>query len=297
MLRRIYTCGGQPASRNLTIVELPAAKGKRKFTGVTASTPHEAAATSEADIDIIKSGSPLTADIRKGAPETFLPAAFMLTDYRSEEAVIDATFDAMEDGADAVYTLRSFRMGSVLAEMNMPVMGHLGLVPRHSTGTGGRRAAGKTAEEAPEHNRDFKRLEDAGPFAVEVEIVPEEVLADITNRTSLVTFSIGAGSADDVQFLFMEDVCGDSETPPRHGKAYANLRAMRRKFSPKRYSVLKAFHRDVESGGYPSRGHTVGMDPAEFAKFREGYSEAYMSLAAAGDISSPLAGITPASRE
>ena len=296
-MRRIYTYGGKPASRNLTIVELPAAKGKRKFTQVTASTADEAAATSEADIDIITTGSPLTAEIRKGAPETFLPAAFMLTDYRSEEAVIDAAFEAMEDGTDAVYTLRSLRMSSMLAEMNMPVMGHLGLVPRHSTGTGGLRAAGKTAEEAPELNRDLKRLEDAGPFAVEVEIVPEEVLAEITNCTSLVTFSIGAGSAGDVQFLFMEDVCGDSETPPRHAKAYADLRAMRRKFSAKRYSALKAFHRDVESGGYPGRRHIVGMDPVEFAKFREGYGEAFMSLAAAGDISSPLAGITAASRE
>ncbi len=296
-MRRIYTYGGKPASRNLTIADLRAAKGKRKFTQVTASTADEAAAASEADIDIITTESPLTDEIRKGAPETFLPAAFMLTDYRSEGAVIDAAFEAMEDGADAVYTLRSLRMVSMLAEMNMPVMGHLGLVPRHSTWTGGLRAVGKTAEEALELYRGFKRLEDAGAFAVEVEVVPEEVLAEITNRTSLVTFSIGAGSAGDVQFLFMDDVCGDSQTPPRHAKAYADLRALRREISAERIRALKAFRRDVESGGYPGRGHIVGMDPVEFAKFREGYGEAFMSLAAAGDISSPLAGITAASRE
>ena len=179
------------------------------------------------------------------------------------------------DGADAVYTLRSLRMVSMLAEMNMPVMGHLGLVPRHSTWTGGLRAVGKTAEEALELYRDFKRLEDAGAFAVEVEVVPEEVLAEITNRTSLVTFSIGAGSAGDVQFLFfhMEDVCGDSQTPPRHAKAYADLRALRRKISAERIRALKAFRRDVESGGYPGRGHTVRMDPVEFDKFREGMAK------------------------
>ena len=136
-MRRIYTYGGKPASRNLTIADLRAAKGKRKFTQVTVSTADEAAAASEADIDIITTESPLTAEIRKGAPETFLHTALMLTDYRSEGAVIDAAFEAMEDGADAVYTLRSLRMVSMLAEVNMPVMGHLGLVPRHSTWTGG----------------------------------------------------------------------------------------------------------------------------------------------------------------
>ena len=272
-MRRIYTYGGKPASRNLTIADLRAAKGKRKFTQVTASTADEAAAASEAEIDIITTESPLTAEIRKGAPETFLHTALMLTDYRSEAAVIDAAFEAMEDGADAVYTLRSLRMVSMLAEMNMPVMGHLGLVPRHSTWTGGLRAVGKTAEEALELYRDFKRLEDAGAFAVEVEVVPEEVLAEITNRTSLVTFSIGAGSAGDVQFLFMEDVCGDSETPPRHAKAYADLRALRRKISAERVRALKAFRQDVESGGYPGRGHTVGMAPVEFEKFQEGLAK------------------------
>ena len=272
-MRRIYTYGGKPASRNLTIADLRAAKGKRKFTQVTASTADEAAAASEAEIDIITTESPLTAEIRKGAPETFLHTALMLTDYRSEAAVIDAAFEAMEDGADAVYTLRSLRMVSMLAEMNMPVMGHLGLVPRHSTWTGGLRAVGKTAEEALELYRDFKRLEDAGAFAVEVEVVPEEVLAEITNRTSLVTFSIGAGSAGDVQFLFMEDVCGDSETPPRHAKSYADLRALRRKISAERIRALKAFRRDVESGGYPGRGHIVRMDPVEVDKFREGMAK------------------------
>ena len=81
---------------------------------------------------------------------------------------------------------------------------------------------------------------------------------------------------------------------PRHTPIFGRCDG---NFRPKRYSALKAFHRDVESGGYPGRRHIVGMDPVEFAKFREGYGEAFMSLAAAGDISSPLAGITAASRE
>ena len=272
-MRRIYTYGGKPASRNLTIADLRAAKGTRKFTQVTVANADEAAAAAAADIDIITTESPLTAEIRKAAPQTFLHTALMLTDYRSEAAVVDAAFEAMEDGADAVYTLRSLRMVSMLAEMNMPVMGHVGLVPRHSTWTGGLRAVGKNAEEALALYRACKRLEDAGAFAVEVEVVPAEVLAEITHRSSLITFSIGAGSAGDVQFLFMGDVCGDSQTPPRHAKAYADLNALRHKIASERIRALTAFREDVESGGYPGPGHTVRMDPVEFDKFQEGMAK------------------------
>ncbi|WP_315982509.1 3-methyl-2-oxobutanoate hydroxymethyltransferase [Aliamphritea spongicola] len=85
-------------------------------------------------------------------------------------------------------------MVSKLASFDMPVMGHAGLIPRKSTWIGGLRAFGRTAEEAMELYRQFKRLEDAGAWAVEVEVVPTEVLAAINMKTKLVTTSIGAGS-------------------------------------------------------------------------------------------------------
>ena len=269
-MKSVFTYSGQPASRNLTVADLRAAKGKRKFTQVTAITSEEAAAASQAGIDIITTNSPLTSEVRKGAPELFLHTAIPLTDYTSESSVIDAAFEALGDGADAVYTLRGLRMVSILAEMSMPVMGHLGLIPRHSTWTGGLRAVGKSSEEALSLFRNVKRLEDAGAFAVEIEVVPEEVLAEITKRTRLITFSIGAGSAGDVQFLFMEDVCGDTETRPRHAKAYADLYSLRQKVYSERVHALKAFNQDVKSSLFPSSEHTIKMKPEELDKFRDG---------------------------
>ncbi len=268
-MKNIYTFGGQPARRNLTVADLRAAKGKRVLTEVSAYTAEEGAAASAAGIDIIATDSPLTAEVRKGAPETFICTATSLTAYRSEGAVVEAAFEALHDGADSIYNLHSLGMVAKLAEFSIPVMGHLGLVPRHSTWIGGLRAFGKTAEEALKLYRDLKRLEDAGAFAVEIECVPAEVLAELSPRTSLITFSIGAGSGGDVQYLFMEDICGENETQPRHAKAYANLRKMRAEVEAERVRSLKAWKEDVTSGAFPSPKTSISMNPDELDRFRE----------------------------
>ena len=64
-----------------------------------------------------------------------------------------------------------------------------------------------------------KALEDAGAYAVEVEVIPEGLLAEISKRTTLLTSSIGGGSGGDIQFLFAEDILGNNPPPyPRHSK-------------------------------------------------------------------------------
>ena len=69
----------------------------------------------------------------------------------------------------------------------MPVQGHAGLVPRRSTWTGGLRAVGKTVEEAIWVYQKIKEFESAGAYAVEVEVIPEELLSAISKRTTLLT--------------------------------------------------------------------------------------------------------------
>lgn len=268
-MKSIYTYGGKPASRNLTLADLQAAKGKQKFSQTCVDSQEEAAAAVAAGIDILSVTCPHTASIREAAPETFCHSAVMLTDYTTEESVINAAFEAMTDGADMIYTIRSLKTITTLAEMNIPVMGHLGLVPRHSTWTGGLRAVGKNADEAFSLFLQFRRLEDAGAVAVEVEVVPEEVLAEISPRTGLITSSIGAGSAGDIQFLFMSDICGEGEAPPRHARAYGDLRRLREQIRRERVACLRAFHDDVKSGGFPGREEVVRMPAGELDIFRE----------------------------
>ena len=89
-------------------------------------------------------------------------------------------------------------------------------MPRLSTQIGGLRAYGRTADEAMKLAEDLRRLEDAGAYAVELECVADEAIAEISPRTGLITHSIGSGGAADVIFLFQDDACGDTIDPPRH---------------------------------------------------------------------------------
>ena len=96
-------------------------------------------------------------------------------------------------------------------------------MPRKSTWTGGLRAVGKSLGEAMWVYREVKALENAGAYAVEVEVIPAELLVEISRRTTLLTSSIGAGSGGDIQFLFAEDVLGNNPTPyPRHSSSTAS---------------------------------------------------------------------------
>jgi len=268
-MKKIYTYGGEFAERNWTAGDLTAHKGGHKLTQVTAVNAEEAAAAEAAGIDMISIIADDLAVTRQAAPKTFITAALQLTDYCTEELVVNGAFKAMEGGADAVYTIRNLEMVQKLASFDMPVMGHAGLIPRKSMWIGGLRAYGRTAEEALELYRQFKRLEDAGAWAVEVEVVPTEVLAAINMKTSLVTTSIGAGSGGDVMFLFTDDIVGDTEHPPRHVRSYRNFFEIRQQLRQERIAALKEFKADVDDGSFPSHAESVEMNAVELDKFLE----------------------------
>ena len=140
----------------------------------------------------------------------------------------------------------------------MPVQGHAGLVPRRSTWTGGLRAVGKTIEEAIWIYQKIKEFESAGAYAVEVEVIPEELLAAISKRTTLLTSSIGAGSGGDMQFLFAEDILGNNPPPyPRHSKQYRQLYKLRQEMQAQRVGGFKEFIDDVKTGKFPAPEHVI----------------------------------------
>ena len=147
---------------------------------------------------------------------------------------------------------------SAAAEGGVPVQGHAGLVPRKSTWTGGLKAVGKTLEEAIWVYREIKALEDAGAYAVEVEVIPEKLLAEISKRTTLLTSSIGAGSGGDIQFLFAEDILGNNPPPyPRHSKQYRQLYKMKQEMQAERVAGFREFIDDVRQGRFPEPAHVV----------------------------------------
>ena len=139
-----------------------------------------------------------------------------------------------------------------LADDNIPVIGHVGLIPSRATWTGGFKAVGKTADSAMQIFEAVKKYEAAGAFGAEIEVVPVEVAEAISKRTSLIMLSMGAGTGCDAQYLFAEDVLGTNRGHmPRHSKVYRNFAAEYDRLQAERVAAFSEFVADVNSKAYP----------------------------------------------
>lgn len=279
-LKRIMTVGGAYGVRNYTVKDLRDQKGVRVLTETLPFTPEEAAAAEEAGIDTMKcrfdpaNPGPAIA-IRQAAPKTFMAASVPLVAAATADEAVRLGYEAMKAGFDAVMCQWSPRFIEAAAEAGIPVQGHAGLIPRRSTWTGGLRAVGKTLDEALWVLRGIKALENAGAYAVEVEVIPEALLAEISRRTTLITSSIGAGGGGDIQFLFAEDILGNNPPPyPRHSKQYRDLHAMKRAMQAERVAGFREFIADVKGGTFPGPQHVI--------KAPDGLIDAFVKAADAG---------------
>jgi 3-methyl-2-oxobutanoate hydroxymethyltransferase len=179
-----------------------------------------------------------------------------------------AAFTAITGGADAVLTSRGYETVRALAAEQIPVVGHLGFVPRKSTWVGGVRAVGKSAAEASQLWDRFRRLEDAGAFAAECELIAAPVVAEIHRRTSLVTISLGSGPDADVMFLFTSDISGESSRRPRHARAWGDLAGKLQAVRDERVAALKRFRAEVGAKTFPQPAECADAPPAEVEAFR-----------------------------
>jgi 3-methyl-2-oxobutanoate hydroxymethyltransferase len=268
---RILDYTGREADRTVTVADIVALKASgRQLAQVTASTPAEAAAAEAAGIEMVVSMSDFVPAVREGSQRVFVTAAIDFSGAVTTDELLGTAFTALSAGADAVITARGLDGVRRLAHEDIPVMGHLGFVPKKSTLLGGVRAVGRTAPEALAMWEKFQQLEDAGAFAVECELIPAEVMREIQARTGLATISLGSGPHADVLFLFTSDICGESERLPRHARRYADLAALQRQIDAERVRAMTEFRADVASGGFPSDTEVAQVDPSELAAFVDG---------------------------
>jgi len=268
---RILDYTGREAVRTVTVADIVGLKvSGRRLAQVTASTSVEATAAETAGIEMVVCLSDFVPAVRAGSQQVFVTAAIDFSGAITEDDILRDALTALTAGADAVITARGLDSVRRLAHEDIPVMGHLGFVPKKSTLYGGVRAVGKTAPEALALWQKFQALEEAGAFAVECELIPAEVLREINARTGLATISLGSGPHADVQFLFTSDLCGESERRPRHARAYADLAALQRHMDAERVRALTEFRADVASGSFPSDGEVSKVDAAELAAFVDG---------------------------
>ncbi|HEY5663410.1 MAG TPA: 3-methyl-2-oxobutanoate hydroxymethyltransferase [Ilumatobacter sp.] len=270
-MTRILDYQGRDADRTATVASIRALHGTgERFVQVTAGTAAEAAAAEEAGIEMLICLAGAVPDVRRGSSRCFLTAAIDFGGEVTPDDLLATALAALGNGADAVITARRLEVVELLAREDIPVMGHLGFVPKKSTLYGGVRVIGTTADEASQLWGSFRRLEAAGAFAVECELIAANVMRAIDERTGLVTISLGSGPHTDVQFLFMNDICGESERVPRHARAYADLGAMHRQVHAARVDALTRFRADVASGGYPNDGEITNTPADQLEAFVSG---------------------------
>jgi 3-methyl-2-oxobutanoate hydroxymethyltransferase len=269
-MTKIYTYGTQPANRNLTVADIFANKASgTKMVQTNAFATQEARAAEAAEIDLLICRGERYDEIRAGAPNTFVTAVLLMSSYSTTDEILAGAVTYAGRGADAIMTPRSPLVVETIAREGIPVQGHVGLVPSLSTSLGGLRIVGKSADEAIAVLDQMRRLEDAGAFGCEVECFAEDALAEIRKHTNLVISSIGSGSAADIIFLFMSDLTGDTENPPRHARAWGDLRAIRQKLDEEMLNALIGYRRDVLNGSFPDVSVSSSMPDSERDKLLE----------------------------
>lgn len=252
--------------KKYSVYDLQQLKGKRCLTHIHVKSPDEARAAEAAGIDLMscsfdspESQARLPALV-EAAPISFLSCATPHGMASPEEA-IRVAFRALEIGASSVYCSASPYIIEAMAREGIPVVGHLGMVPRHATWTNFR-VIGKTVEEAKLLYQQMKDLENAGAYAAELELVPHNLASYLSQQTSMLLMSLGSGSGCDTQFLFSCDILGDyEERIPRHAKAYRDFVGEYRRLQAERLAAFKEYIADVQEGRFPERCHLSEMKP------------------------------------
>jgi len=261
--KKVFSMTGELGLRNYTVKDIIDLKGDRQLTQTLPFTPNEAKAAEDAGIDLINARfnylkQETAIEIRKSASKTFMSFVIPLLSVPTKDDALKHSYKAMELGADGIIFQGSLNHIEALSNAGIPVQGHIGLVPRKSTWTGGIRAVGKTLDEAKALFQNLKDLESAGAWAVECEVIPSRLMRELTSRTSLVTISIGSGNGCDVQFLFADDILGASEGPfPRHSKQYCNLFKEAQRIQKIRVNAFKDFIDEVNTNIFPSNKFEV----------------------------------------
>lgn len=179
-----------------------------------------------------------------------------------DDAVRNALRLVKEGGAEAVKLEgghKRVHLVKRLVDEEVAVMGHIGLTPQSINKLGAYRVQGKTAVAARQLLDDARAMEDAGAFALVLEVVPREIAKLITESLSIPTIGIGAGVHCDIQVLVLHDMLGLSfGKQARFVRPYANLHETIT-------DAVSRFADDVRNGTYPSEKESYGL-PSEAAE-------------------------------
>ena len=182
---------------------------------------------------------------------------FMTYHTDISDALCNAARFIQEGGAQAVKLEGGITVAETvkrIVDCGIPVMGHIGLTPQSVHQLGGHKVQGKTPEAAERLLEDARALEQAGVFAVVLELVPAPLSKLITQKVSIPTIGIGAGPDCDGQVQVISDLLGlFADFVPKHAKQYAKLAGSIR-------TAIADYMGEVKSGSFPTAEHSSTMD-------------------------------------
>ena len=178
---------------------------------------------------------------------------FLTYQVSAEDAMRNCGRAMQESGAHAVKleggTDGIARAVRAVVDLGVPVMGHLGFTPQSVHALGGYRVQGRTPADAQRMLDDALRLEQAGAFAIVLELVPTELATQITAAVGVPTIGIGAGAGCDGQVLVLADLLGlNDQFTPKFLKHYATMAEDVRR-------AVRQFGDEVRRGEYPDGEH------------------------------------------
>ena len=200
-----------------------------------------------------------TKAVSRGAKKSLIVGDLPFMTYHTDiaEAMHNAARFLQEGGAQAV----KLEGGEVVAETvkrivdcGIPVMGHIGLTPQFINQLGGYKTQGKTPETARQLINDALALEQAGAFAIVLELVPAQLSRLITEKIKIPTIGIGAGPECDGQVQVISDILGlFTDFVPKHAKQYARL-------SENIRAAIMSYSEEVKTGSFPTASHSPSID-------------------------------------
>jgi 3-methyl-2-oxobutanoate hydroxymethyltransferase len=169
-----------------------------------------------------------------------------------QQAFTTAVRMMKEGGAQAVKLEGGARVAPqirLLAENGIPVMAHIGFTPQSENALGGFRVQGRGAG-AEQLRTDAHAVQEAGAFAVVMEMVPAEIAGQVTKELSIPTIGIGAGVDCDAQVLVWPDMAGlTGGRVPKFVKKYADLRGQL-------LEAAREYATEVREGVFPGPEHS-----------------------------------------
>lgn len=182
---------------------------------------------------------------------------FMTYHTSTADALRNAARFIQEGGAQAIKLEGGVAVAETvkrIVECGIPVMGHIGLTPQSVHQLGGHRVQGKTPEAAERLLKDAQALEQAGAFAVVLELVPAPLSKLVTQKLGIPTIGIGAGPDCDGQMQVISDLLGlFSDFVPKHAKQYAKLAGSIK-------TALADYIAEVKAGKFPTAEHSSTID-------------------------------------